>query len=145
MKKNSNPEMKNGPEESSRSVLEELLKEGARKLLQQAIENEIGEYLERYAHERDESGRKLVVRNGHLPLREIVTGLGLIPIKQPRIDDRRLRRSKGLEPFTSNILPRYLRRIPSIEKWPHKIGQGDKWKSCSKQADVIRSKKGARQ
>jgi putative transposase len=115
MKKNSNPEMKNGPEESSRSVLEELLKEGARKLLQQAIENEIGEYLERYTHERDEDGRKLVVRNGHLPLREIVTGLGLIPIKQPRIDDRRLRRSKGLEPFTSNILPRYLRRIPSID------------------------------
>ncbi|MGB4295812.1 MAG: IS256 family transposase, partial [Smithellaceae bacterium] len=115
MKKNSNPETGTGLEESSRSVLEELLREGARKLLQQAIDNEIEEYLERYAHERDEQGRRLVVRNGHLPSRDIVTGLGLIPIRQPRVDDRRLRKSKGLEPFTSNILPRYLRRIPSID------------------------------
>lgn len=115
MKKNSNPERGTGPEESSRSILEELLREGARKLLQQAIENEIGEYLERYAHERDEDGRKLVVKNGHSPLRDIVTGLGQIPIRQPRIDDRKLRKDKGLEPFTSNILPRYLRRIPSID------------------------------
>lgn len=115
MKKNSNPETSTGPEETSRSVLEELLKEGARKLLQQAIENEIGEYLERYAHERDEHGRRLVARNGHLPMRDIVTGIGLIPIRQPRIDERRLRKSKGTEPFTSTILPRYLRRIPSID------------------------------
>ena len=115
MKKNSNRETLIGPEESSRSVLEELLREGARKLLQQAIENEVEEYLVRYAQERDEQGRRLVVKNGHLPERDIVTGLGLIPIRQPRIDDRRLRKSKGLEPFSSSILPRYLRRIPSID------------------------------
>jgi transposase-like protein len=115
MKKNSNRETLIGPEESSRSVLEELLREGARKLLQQAIENEVEEYLVRYAQERDEQGRRLVVKNGHLPVRDIVTGLGLIPIRQPRIDDRRLRKSKGLEPFSSSILPRYLRRIPSID------------------------------
>ncbi len=64
---------------------------------------------------RDEHGRRLVVRNGLLPERDIVTGIGLIPIRQPRIDDRRLRKSKGTEPFTSTILPRYLRRIPSID------------------------------
>lgn len=79
------------------------------------VENELGEYLARYAHERDKDGRRLVVENGHLPVRDSVTGLGLIPIRQPRIDDRRLRKSKGLEPFTSNILPRYIRKIPSID------------------------------
>ncbi len=115
MKKNSSHETLIGPEETSRSILEELLREGARKLLQQAIENEVEEYLRRYSHERDEQGRRLVVKNGHLPVRDIVTGLGLIPIRQPRVDDRKLRKSTGLERFTSNILPRYLRRIPSID------------------------------
>lgn len=81
-----------------------LLKEEARKLLQQAIENEIGEYLERYAHERDEHCRRLVVRNGHLSVRDIVTGIGLIPISQPRIDDRRLRKSKGTGIFDLSFI-----------------------------------------
>ena len=110
------PEREGSPgEESAKSILEEILQEGARKLLQAAIENEVEEYIEEYTQRRDERGRRLAVRNGYLPEREILTGLGPIKIKQPRVDDRKLRKEKGTGQFTSKILPRYLRRIPSID------------------------------
>lgn len=85
--------------------LESILKEGAYKLLQQAIENEVVEYLEQY-QDRGTDNRKLVRRNGYLPKRTIQTGLGPIPIEQPRV--------RGAA-FSSAILPKYLRRVPSIE------------------------------
>jgi len=84
-------------------------------MLQAAIENEVAEYLEKHKWLRDEEGLCLAVRNGHLPEREILTGVGPICIRQPRVDDRKLRGVIQTEPFTSRILPRYLRRIPSID------------------------------
>lgn len=95
---------------SSGDVLEDILREGARKMLQAAIENEVAEYLEKHEELRDDQGHRLAVRNGHLPEREILTGVGPICVRQPRVDDRKLN-----ERFTSRILPRYLRRIPSID------------------------------
>lgn len=92
------------------NALEEILRAGARKLLAQAIENEVSEYIEINKNERDDRNKRLVIRNGHLPEREIQTGLGPIFLKQARIRDRR----EG-EKFTSAILPPYLRRVPSIE------------------------------
>lgn len=86
--------------------LEEILREGARKLFQQAIENEVNEFLDLYKGERDEAGRRVVKKNGHLPQRQIQTGLGAITIEQPRI--------RGVQ-FTSAILPKYMRRVPSLE------------------------------
>lgn len=86
--------------------LEEILREGAKKLLQQAIENEVNEYLELYKDQRDKEGRRVVKKNGHLPSRQIQTGLGAVTIEQPRI--------RGV-PFTSAILPKYMRRVPSLE------------------------------
>lgn len=86
--------------------LEDILREGARKLLQQAIENEVIDFLERHAHKKDENDKRIVKRNGYSPERDIQTGIGPVPIKQPRI--------RG-EQFTSAILPKYLRRLPSIE------------------------------
>ena len=79
-------------------------------MLQAAIENEIAEYIERFKDERDLRDRRLVVRNGSLPEREIVTGIGLLRVKQPRIYDKREGKA-----FTSKILPRYMRRVPSID------------------------------
>ncbi len=79
-------------------------------MLQAAIENEVTEYIERFKHEKDSRNRRLVVRNGSLPAREIVTGIGPLRLKQPRIHDKR----DGLH-FTSNILPRYMCRIPSVD------------------------------
>lgn len=89
--------------------LEGLLRNGAREMLQRAIENEVADYLEKGAKLKDEKGRRLVVRNGSMPERELVTGIGKIKVRQPRIHDRR----EG-EQFTSRILPPYMRRVPSI-------------------------------
>jgi transposase-like protein len=102
------------PSESSRDVLTEVLREGARKLLADAVEQELGEYLRERADLRDASGHQLVVRNGHLPERTIQTGLGDVPVKKPRVRDRRPVEER--EHFESSILPRYLRRTRSVEE-----------------------------
>jgi putative transposase len=102
-------------EETAGEVLEEILKRGAQVVLQRAIEMEVEEFLERYKEERTDDGLRKVVRNGYMPERRLLTGLGPIPVKQPRVDDRKLRREKEEEGFTSRLLPRYLRRIASID------------------------------
>lgn len=86
--------------------LEHILREGAQKLLQQAIENEVSEYLQTTQDLRDENNRRIVRRNGYLPERQLQTGLGPVCVKQPRVRDKS---------FTSAILPKYLRRVPSLE------------------------------
>lgn len=86
--------------------LEEILRDGAKRLLQRAIENEVDECLELYKDKKDERGRRAIKRNGYLPQRQIQTGLGAIPVVQPRI--------RGVT-FTSAILPKYMRRAPSVE------------------------------
>ena len=75
--------------ETSRDVISELLREGARQLLLTALETEVEEYLQRHARKVDEQGRHLLVRNGYLPERTVLTGLGPLPVRQPRIADRR--------------------------------------------------------
>lgn len=97
-------------EEESKTALEEILRDGARRLLQEAIENEVREYVDRHGVIRDEEGKRLVVRNGRLPQREIITGIGRVQIEQPRVNDRRLGKK-----YTSRILPPYMRRLPSID------------------------------
>jgi putative transposase len=92
------------------SALEAVLREGATRMLQQAIENEVTEYIRRHQELRDPAGRREVVRNGSLPERRIQTGLGPIPIRQPRVDDR----GQAVR-FSSRILPRYMRRAPSLD------------------------------
>jgi len=89
--------------EESKSALELIIREGACRMLQAAIENEIAEYIDRFKNEKDSGNRRLVVRNGSLPEREIVTGIGPLKVRQPRIHDKR----EG-QHFTSNILPRYM-------------------------------------
>jgi len=101
-------------EESSWSVLEQVARQGAQKMLQLALENEVQEFILKHSNLTDENGKKVVAKNGYMPAREIVTGMGPLPIKQPRIDDRNLKECL-VERFTSNILPRYLRRMPSID------------------------------
>ena len=86
--------------------LENFLKEGARKLIQQAIENEVQELVDLYKNQKDEKGRRIIKKNGYLPSRQIQTGLGNITVEQPRV--------RGIS-FTSAILPKYMRRLPSID------------------------------
>jgi transposase-like protein len=96
-------------EDEEKSFFEQLLQEGARKLLQAAIENEVMDYIQLHKDRRDENGQRLVVRNGHLPEREIVSGIGPIKVRQPRVRHRDGGR------FTSAILPRFMRRTPSVD------------------------------
>jgi hypothetical protein len=93
-------------------VLEALARKGARQLLAQAMEAEVAEFVEKHSGTTDEEGRRVVVRNGHLPERELVTGIGPLKIRQPRVDDRVLDQDKR---FSSQILPRYLRRVASVD------------------------------
>jgi putative transposase len=101
---------KKNPSEQFNSVLEQTLREGARRLLQQAIENEVQEFLDSFADMRTDNGRRSVIRNGHLPERFVQTGIGPILLKQPRVRDKEKKNS-----FTSGILPPYMRRTPSVE------------------------------
>ena len=93
-------------------VLTEICRQGAIKMLARMIEEEAQAFVERYQDFRDEGGRRLVVRNGHLPEREIQTGIGQVPVKAPRVRDKS---GSGIR-FTSSILPTYLRRTKSIEE-----------------------------
>jgi len=84
-------------------VLEQLARRGARQMLAQAMEAEVEEFVEKHRRMIEGEGRRLVVRNGHLPQRDLVTGIGPLKIRQPRIDDRALEQDKR---FSSQILPR---------------------------------------
>jgi len=99
-------------ENEGKSLIEEIAREGARRMLASALETEISEYLEKNQNFKNEKGHRQIVRNGYLPERDILTGIGPIKIKQPRVDDRSIPEE---ERFTSKILPRYLRRVPSID------------------------------
>jgi putative transposase len=98
------------PAQGTRAVLDEIIREGAQRMLQQAIDGEVREYLERHEALTDRRGRRQVVGNGHLPARTVVSGAGPLRIRQRRVRDRR-----GGQAFTSRILPPYLRRAPCID------------------------------
>jgi len=83
-------------------------------MLADMIQAEVEDWLAERAHLRDEQGRRQVVRNGFLPEREITTGVGPVQVKQPRVRDRRP--AEEAEPFSSKILPPYLRKTKSIEE-----------------------------
>jgi transposase-like protein len=83
-------------------------------MLTDMIQQEVEDWLAQRAHLRDERGRQQVVRNGYLPQREITSGVGAVKVKQPRVRDRRP--ADQAEPFTSKILPPYLRKTKSIEE-----------------------------
>lgn len=102
------------PAPQSRDVMAEILRAGAQKMLAQMIQQEVDDWLAERANLQDEQGRRQVVRNGFLPKREIVTGVGAIEVRQPRVRDRRP--PDQAEPFTSKILPPYLRKTKSIEE-----------------------------
>ena len=102
--------------QEARDVLTEILRNGARQMLATAIENEVDEYIATYVHQLDDNGQRLVVRNGHMPPRSILTGLGQIEVTQPRVNDKRVDDDGQRFRFTSSILPPYLRRSKAIDE-----------------------------
>lgn len=97
----------------SSDVLTAICRQGAVQMLTQAIEAEVEQYLAERADLVDASGRRQVVRNGHLPSRPVLTGLGPVEVAAPRVHDRR--QPSQREKFNSAILPRYVRKSPSVE------------------------------
>ena len=94
--------------------LTEVLRNGARALLAQAVEVEVASLLERHADEITDDGRRRLVRHGHLPEREIMTGIGPVAVRCPRVRDRVGQGSERIR-FSSAILPPYARRSKSLE------------------------------
>ncbi len=94
--------------------LTEVLRSGARSLLAHAIEAEVAAFLGNHADKLTEDGRRRLVRHGHLPEREIVTGIGPIVVRAPRVRDRAGRDGERIR-FSSAILPPYARRSKSLE------------------------------
>jgi putative transposase len=94
--------------------LTEILHNGAHALLAQAIKAEIADFLGRYADLKTAAGRQRVVRHGHLPEREIMTGIGPVTVRQPRVRDREASEGERIR-FSSSILPPYARRTKSLE------------------------------
>ena len=102
------------PDGFSLAPLTDLLRQGARQLIAQAVEAELNGFLAAHADQTDSAGRSRLVRHGHLPERTVQTGIGAVPVKVPRVRDR----ASGDVPlkFTSTILPPYLRRAKSIKE-----------------------------
>ncbi len=100
------------PEEGTRDNLTDLVREGAKRLIAEAVDAELSTMLAQFAHYQDQSGRRHVVRNGYLPEREILTGIGPVSVRVPKVRDRSGTRIK----FTSALVPPYLRRARSVEE-----------------------------
>ena len=94
--------------------LTEVLRAGACALLARAVEAEVAEVLAKYAELKTDDGRQRLVRHGHLPEREIMTGIGPVAVRQPRVRDRASSGEERIR-FTSAILPPYARRSKSLE------------------------------
>jgi putative transposase len=111
--------------------LDGIVREGARRMLAAGLEAEVDDYLAAHAAERDEHGRRLVVRNGHARQREVTTAAGSVAVRAPRINDRRVDpvSGEGVR-FRSVILPPWCRRSPKVAEvlpllYLHGLSTGD--------------------
>jgi putative transposase len=111
--------------------LDELVCEGARRMLATALEAEVAAYVAAHAEEVDGHGHRLVRRNGHGRPREVLTGAGPIPVAAPRVDDRRVDPTSGQKAaFRSQILPPWCRKSPKVVEvlpllYLHGLSSGD--------------------
>jgi transposase-like protein len=96
-------------------AIDEICAEGARRMLAAALEAEVDAYIEGLVDQVDETGRRLVVRNGHAEARTVTTGAGAIGVQAPRVNDRRVDAESGVRcRFASSILPPWARKSPKV-------------------------------
>src|SRR5215207_5684357 len=110
--------------------LDEIARQGARRMLAQALEAEVHEYLEAARGQRDEHGHALVVRNGYAREREVLLGAGAVEVRAPRVNDRRVDENGQRKRFKSVIVPPYMRRSPKVTEvlpllYLHGLSSGD--------------------
>jgi putative transposase len=97
------------------SLLDELVRDGARQMLAAALQAEVASYVEAHADQVDEAGHRLVVRNGHHAEREVTTAAGALPARAPRVNDKRTDEESGeRKRFSSEILPAWARKSPQV-------------------------------
>ena len=112
-------------------MIDDIVREGARRLLVEALGAEVEECIVRFAGECDEAGRRLVVRNGYHEPREVLTSAGAVEVTVPRVNDRRVDPDTGeRRRFTSVILPPWCRKTPKINEvlpllYLHGLSSGD--------------------
>ncbi|CAL9446284.1 IS256 family transposase ISRjo4 (plasmid) [Streptomyces sp. enrichment culture] len=113
------------------SLIDEIVREGARRMLAAALEAEVDQYIAELAAERDERGHRLVVRNGHHRPRTVTTAAGPVEVRAPRVNDRRVDEATGeRQRFSSKILPPWCRKSPKISEvlpllYLHGLSSGD--------------------
>ena len=104
-----------GGKDGSPSLIDEIVREGARRMLAEALQAEVDAYIAAHAAERDENGRRLVVRNGYHQPREVLTSAGAVEVTVPRVNDKRTDPDTGeRKRFSSAILPPWCRKTPKI-------------------------------
>jgi putative transposase len=97
------------------SLLDEIVRDGARKMLAAALQAEVAAYIDAHADRVDELGHRLVVRNGSAVPREVVTGAGAVTVAAPRVNDKRVDPETGVrQRFSSAILPAWARKSPKV-------------------------------
>jgi transposase-like protein len=113
------------------SLIDQLVREGARRMLAEALQAEVDAYIARFAGERDEDGRRLVVRNGSHEPREVLTSAGAVEVTVPRVNDKRTDPDSGeRRRFSSAILPPWVRKTPRVTEvlpllYLHGLSSGD--------------------
>jgi transposase-like protein len=108
-------ELRTKKDKNFASDLDEIAREGARRMLAQALEAEVADYIARN-QERDAQGRAKVVRNGKASARKVTLGSGTVEVRAPRVDDRRKTDDGSRRRFRSHILPPYMRRSPKVSE-----------------------------
>jgi putative transposase len=99
------------------SLLDEIVRDGARQMLAAALQTEVAAYVEAHRGELDENGRRLVVRNGYHAEREVTTAAGGVVVRQPRVNDKRVEEATGeRRRFSSAILPAWSRKSPKVSE-----------------------------
>jgi transposase-like protein len=96
-------------------LIDEIVRDGARRMLAAALEAEVADYIAAHAGQLDEHGRRVVVRNGHARPRQVLTSAGAVEVAAPRVNDKRVDEATGQRKrFASAILPAWCRKSPKI-------------------------------
>jgi hypothetical protein len=112
-------------------LIDQIVRDGARRMLAEALQAEVEGYIAQFVAERDENGRRLVVRNGCHQPREVLTSAGVVEVTAPRVNDRRIDPDTGeRRRFSSAILPPWCRKTPKINEvlpllYLHGLSTGD--------------------
>ena len=102
---------------AGRSLLDEIVRDGARQMLAAALQAEVADYIARHAGEVDDNGHRLVVRNGYHAERQVMTAAGAVSVKAPRVNDKRIDPDTGTrKKFASSILPAWARKSAQVSE-----------------------------